>query len=164
MKKKRAILAVLCVMVVSLCGFAGAAFAGTADGNTAKTYVAGGGFHASEVESTTPGKAYVELSNASNAFLVLNKKLGGGAGINSTITVDLDFASAATNFIFGMVPTNAKTDLAADKIASGTNGVADSNYFVYWNNGSVYKVDTFSNNAWEAWAETQRFRKRFREK
>lgn len=151
MKKKRAILAVLCVMVVSLCGFAGAAFAGTGDGSTAKTYVAGGGFHASEVESTTPGKAYVELSNASNAFLVLNKKLGGGAGINSTITVDLDFASAATNFIFGMVPTNAKTDLAADKIASGTNGVADSNYFVYWNNGSVYKVDTFSNNAWEAW-------------
>lgn len=151
MKRKRAIFTILCVMVFSLCGFAGAAFAETGTGSSAKTYVAGGGFHASEVESTTPGKAYVELSNVPNGFLVLNKKLGGGAGINSTITVDLDFVTAATSFIFGMVPTNAKADIAADKIVSGTNGVADSNYFVYWNNGETYKVDTFADNTWREW-------------
>lgn len=71
MKRKRAIFAILCVMVISLCGFAGAAFAETGTGSSAKTYVAGGGFHASEVESTTPVQAYADASSVTDALFPL---------------------------------------------------------------------------------------------
>lgn len=77
MKRKRAIFAILCVMVFSLCGFAGAAFAETGTGSSAKTYVAGGGFHASEVESTTESSLLVSVPQNVTAKLVVNKPIGG---------------------------------------------------------------------------------------
>lgn len=144
MKRKRAIFAILCVMVFSLCGFAGAAFAETGTGSSAKTYVAGGGFHASEVESTTPVQAYADASSVTDALFLLNKPVGGETGLQSTLTFDVEFVQETYQFKIGLSRKNVKSEIAD----------AASNYIFYYNDGSAQKPTSMVKGAWNHDATT----------
>ncbi len=144
MKRKRAIFTILCVMVFSLCGFAGAAFAETGTGSSAKTYVAGGGFHASEVESTTPVQAYADASSVTDALFLLNKPVGGETGLQSTLIFDVEFVQETYQFKIGLSRKNVKSEIAD----------AASNYIFYYNDGSAQKPTSMVKGAWNHDATT----------
>lgn len=127
MKRKRAIFAILCVMVFSLCGFAGAAFAETGTGSSAKTYVAGGGFHASEVESTTESSLLVSVPQNVTAKLVVNKPIGGTTGVDSETVFKMNLHETAM-FDVGLIQSNVKSEL----------GTAEFISWKYWNDGSSW--------------------------
>ena len=91
----------------------------------------------------TPG---VTIGDVDNALLVVNHAVGAGKSSAMSIEVDVNFTQNVDKLTMGLVPTNNKDDLVATNITG--HGYANSDYVMYWHNGSEFLWSGMKNNAW----------------
>lgn len=88
----------------------------------------------------------VTVGDVANNYLVVNHAIGGGKGATVSVEVDVTFTANAERLSIGFLPTNNKEDIAQANISE--NGFANSDYLIYWNDGTQFKWSGFKNNAW----------------
>ena len=88
----------------------------------------------------------VTVGEVANNYLVVNHAIGGGKGATVSVEVDVTFTANAEKLSIGFLPTNQKVDIAQSNISG--NGFAESDYLIYWNDGTQFKWSGFKNNTW----------------
>lgn len=88
----------------------------------------------------------ITIGDVPGNYLVVNHAIGGGKGAPVSVELDVTFTRSADALLIGMLPTNAKEDIAQSKISG--NGLANSDYVFYWNDGEQYHWSGFKNNTY----------------
>lgn len=88
----------------------------------------------------------VTIGDVPNNYLVVNHAIGGGKGAAVSVELDVTFTQSADALVIGMLPTNNKEDIAQAKING--NGLENSDYVIYWNDGAQFHWSGFKNNTY----------------
>ena len=101
-----------------------------------------------DLDVSQAGTKGVAVGNVANNYLVVNKQLGGDAGVHVDIELDVTFTQNANDLSIGMVPTIDKASLAAAN-KSG-QGLPSSDFDYYYFDGSNYVCWAERDNGWLA--------------
>ena len=119
---------------------------------TAAQYPQGNDF--SGLSTTAEQKNRIRVENCGDAYFIADSDVYGVAPAQSTtVTVRATLSQPLTGVTFGVAPTKNKADFAYANKVEGTNGFANADYLVYYNDEEKNLIAAFKDNAWSSQLE-----------
>lgn len=103
---------------------------------------------------STGGIDSVTVGSVADNYLVINKGIGGGKTLTTTIEFNLtvkEGGSLLGSKLIGVGPSNQAsyyTSVDNPNAVTGQNGLVTTDFFLFWNNGGVYTVSLMSDDSW----------------